>query len=803
MDPRSRAVAGTILLVALIPGCSGGGGGGRNEAPTAGADAVAVGEDGNAEIDVLANDEDADGDVLVVNSFTQGSNGAVTPAGNGRLRYVPAQHWSGTDSFGYTVEDGNGGIAVGRVDVSVLAVNDDPASLPDTAGTLEDVPVEIDVLGNDTDVEGDVLAVALLAPAAFGSVTLTNAGTVLYAPDENFAGSDSFFYVVEDAAGGMAIGDVAVVIEAVDDPPVASAQSLVTGEDVPVGVTVSGVDPDGEALTFSLVDGPSSGTLTGTLPAVIYHPAPDESGVVSFTFEVSDGQTVSAPAEVSIEIVAVNDAPVAYDASASTIAAEPVTIPLVAMDVEGSPLTFLPGPAASGTVVLGTSGTVVYTPAAGFVGTDAFDFSAQDPSGAGDVGRVTVTVEARPIERVSVGASGQANAGAGIPAISPDGQAVAFASDSDNLVVGDGNGMRDVFVHDRASGATSLVSGASGGIQANGGSESPAIAGGPPYSVAFRSSADNLLSVPDTNGQTDVFVGGGGGGPFSSVELVSEAFDGAQATGFNTAPSISEDGFVIAFESFAANLVAGDTNGVGDIFVKTMGGTIVRASVADDESESTGESFTPSVSADGTRVAFTSSGALAPGMPSSGSDIYVRDLDDGTTVRVTVGVGGAGADGSSGNPSISADGRYVAFESFATNLVSDDANGEMDVFVHDLMTGATERISVGVGGESNGFSAAPKISGDGRFVTFWSPASNLVTDDANQNTDIFVRDRLTGRTALVSRGWSGRQTSSFSSWSTISADGRFIAFISGGHDLVPGDTNGAQDVFVVPNPFHP
>lgn len=286
------------------------------------------------------------------------------------------------------------------------------------------------------------------------------------------------------------------------------------------------------------------------------------------------------------------------------------------------------------------------------------------------------------------------------------------------------------------------------------------------------------------------------------VDRASLAFDGAEAAGSSATPSLSDDGQRVAFVSYAGNLVPADANGMADVFVKTVGGAIVRASLGDDESESIGESDSPSISADGNLVAFRSAGDLAPGL-SSGSDIYVRDLVAETTVQASVGMGGVAADGPSQSPSLSANGRFVAFESFATNLVADDTNGEADVFVHDRVSGTTERVSVGVNGESISFSVAPRISGDGRFVTFWSPASDLVDGDINQSTDIFVRDRTTARTALVSRGWDGRQTTSYSSWSTISADGRYIAFISGGHDLAPGDTNGVQDVFVVPNPLYP
>lgn len=803
MKAPARALL-PIVLFSLAAGCSGGeGSGGGNVAPIPRLDAVSIAEDGGADIDVLANDDDPDDDALSVASFTQGAEGTVTLLPNGLLRYVPAQDWNGSDTFTYTVEDGHDHSVAGQVDVTVVPVNDDPIPVADVADTLEDVAVEIDVLANDVDGDADPLFVALAAPGVSGTVTITSAGTLRYTPDANFSGTDEFFYIADDGAGGLAIADVTVTVDAVNDAPAAFAQALITGEDVPVGVTVSGADPDGTPLTFSLVTGPATGTLSGSFPAVLYQPAPNQSGSVSFTFQANDGTLSSAPAQVSIEIVAVNDAPVVSDALASTIAAAPVAIPLVASDVEGSSLVFLLDAAQSGTIVLGSSGDVaIYTPEPGFIGTDAFDFTAQDPGGASGSGRVTVSVLPRPVERVSVGVSGQGNApsGSSAPELSPDGQAVVFASDATNLTVGDTNGNRDVFLRDRAAGTTTLMSVAETGGPANGSSEAPVISAGPMYAVAFRSSATNLLPVADTNGQSDIFLQPGDPMMFPT-ELMSVASDGSPALGFNNAPSISADGQLVAFFSFAANLLPGDTNGEADVFVKAMGGSIERVSVADDESESTGRSESPSISADGNRVAFYSEGSLAP-VPTSGQDIYVRDRLAQTTLLVSVGMGGTAADGGSMSPSISADGRFVTFASSATNLVPGDTNGTQDVFVYDILTSTMERISVAVAGQPNGFSANPRISGDGRFVAFWSTASNLVSGDINSNTDIFVRDRSTGRTALVSLGRDGRQGNSFSSYGTISADGRFIAFLSGS-PLVLDDTNGVQDIFLVPNPLFP
>jgi hypothetical protein len=164
---------------------------------------------------------------------------------------------------------------------------------------------------------------------------------------------------------------------------------------------------------------------------------------------------------------------------------------------------------------------------------------------------------------------------------------------------------------------------------------------------------------------------------------------------------------------------------------------------------------------------------------------------------VSVATGGAQADANSGNSSVSADGRFVAFESLASNLVAGDTNGLYDVFVRDRQLGTTERVSVATGGaQGNSFSASSSISADGRFVAFRSYASNLVAGDTNGNQDVFVRDRQSGTTERVSVVTGGAQANDDSFRLSISADGHIVAFVSSATNLVAGDTNGEGDIFV-------
>ncbi len=379
--------------------------------------------------------------------------------------------------------------------------------------------------------------------------------------------------------------------------------------------------------------------------------------------------------------------------------------------------------------------------------------------------------------RESVGAGGvQADSRSFGPSVSANGRYVVFFSRATNLVAGDTNGCEDVFVRDRASGTLERVSVDSGGVQGDAMSVDPSISPDGRY-VVFESLATNLVSG-DTNSIRDVFLRD-------------------RLTG--TTDSISADGRYVAFVSSATNLVAGDTNATGDVFLRDrLAGTTDRVSVATGGTQ--GNSFSGSawISSDGHCVAFSSLATnLVAGDTNNFFDAYVRDLLAGTTERVSVDSGGAQANNGAVYPSISADGRYVAFHSGSTNLVAGDSNNALDVFVRDRQSGTTERVSVDTAGaQGNANSIGAWVSADGRYVSFESNATNLVAGDTNGATDVFVRDLLSGTTERVSLATGGAQGNADSTWSFVSADGRFVAFQSDATNLVAGDTNAATDVFI-------
>jgi len=227
--------------------------------------------------------------------------------------------------------------------------------------------------------------------------------------------------------------------------------------------------------------------------------------------------------------------------------------------------------------------------------------------------------------------------------------------------------------------------------------------------------------------------------------------------------------------------------------------TTSRVSVSSGGTQSNDDSIEPSISADGRLIAFESLASnLVPGDTNNVRDIFVRDRQSGVTSRVSVGACGVQADAASEWASISSDGRHVAFESFASNLVPGDTNNTYDVFVRDLATGVTERVSVSSSGaQADGGSFEPSISSDGRFVAFSSVATNLVTGDTNNVRDIFVRDRVAGTTTRVNVATGGAQALGLiSTTPAISGDGRRVAFVSFASNLVHGDTNNTGDIFL-------
>lgn len=378
--------------------------------------------------------------------------------------------------------------------------------------------------------------------------------------------------------------------------------------------------------------------------------------------------------------------------------------------------------------------------------------------------------------------------------VNSDGQYVVFGSRADNLAPGDENWEDDVFIRKRNAGLTEAVSVSSAGDIGNSASGRPIITSNGRY-VVFHSTSSDLVPG-DTNNMSDAFLRDL---QLGITERVSLGSGGTQGNYHSFFPAISDDARYVAFSSNATNMVPGDTNTDLDIYLRDrQTGTTSLLSVNSSGVKGNASSDYPSMSADGRYVAFSSLATnLVTGDTNAVMDIFVRDRQTSQTKRVSVDSGGVQGNAISGQPMVSYNGRYVTFHSYSDNLVPGDTNGTADVFVHDLQTGVTERVSLNSSGvQGNANSGHPTISSDGRYVAFHSDATNLVAGDTNGTSDIFVRDRQTGTTTRVSVDTSGTQANGYSIIPSISLNGEFIVFASAATNLVPGDVNGKNDIFI-------
>lgn len=406
---------------------------------------------------------------------------------------------------------------------------------------------------------------------------------------------------------------------------------------------------------------------------------------------------------------------------------------------------------------------------------------------------------AAEIERVSVDSQGQAGDGpCYISSISADGRYVAFRSDSTNLVAGDTNGMADVFLRDRQTGETTRISVGANGVESNGISLCPVVSPDGRY-VAFGTSATNLVPG-DSSAVLDVVVHD----RVTSTNIrASLADDGSEPNASCLVPWMSGDSRYVSFESAATNLVANDNNAVQDIFVRdTLSATTRRISESAGGVEADGASFLALISADGRYVVFNSEATnLVPNDTNGVADIFRKDLVTGEVVRVSVSTSGAQSAGTSFSSALgltSPDARFVVFENDGDDLVVGELAGVKDIYLRDIDAGTTVRVSVDDSGNgADADSDLPSVTLDGTRVFFFSAATNLAPSDTNGVADLFVRDLLNGTTTRVSVDPSGGDADGPSAFAHPTADGRHLVFESDATNLIVGDTNGVRDIFLL------
>ena len=377
--------------------------------------------------------------------------------------------------------------------------------------------------------------------------------------------------------------------------------------------------------------------------------------------------------------------------------------------------------------------------------------------------------------------------------LSADGGFVAFTSFSTNLVATDSNDTSDIFLRNLTNGTTTLISmNLSGTDSGNEYSELPHVSANGSR-VAFFSYASDLVAG-DTNNDADVFVRDVASATTLLVSVNSSGVGPGNSGSYDE--KITPDGRFVVFESQASNLVTNDINGFDyDIFVRDLSNSVPELVTYNSSGTGSpnGGSYDPAVSADGRWVAYESDATdIVPGDTNNDTDVFVRDRLGGSNILVSANAANTGpGNGSSFDAFISADGRYVVFESTASDLVANDTNGTTDVFVRDLVAQTTRAVSQNVGntGTGDGVSYYGSMSPNGRYVAFESDAGNLVTNDINGNgRDVFLRDVWSNATVLVSANCNGTGSGNdYSYQPSVSADGRYVAFESYAWDLAPGD----------------
>jgi len=363
----------------------------KNQVPMAQPQVVTTAEDVPGRVTLGGSDPDGDTVVFsVVTGPTHGTLSGTAPD----LTYTPNRDFQGLDSFTFKVNDGAADSDPAIVSITITATNDPPIAANDHVTTSEDTPKAILLRGIDPD--GNRLTYSILTEPLHGNLSGTEPN-VVYEPDQNFNGQDSFIFKISDGTTDSAPATISITVIEAADAPIANSQSVTVQEDKELPIVLTGSDPDGDPLTFAVLRNPSHGTLTGKAPNVIYTPDPNFSWLDSFTFKVSDGTAESSAATVSISVTPANDPPIAHDDLLVTQEDTPATIDVLANDIEvdNELLKITAAPkSAGGSIAVNSTGTLTYTPNENFYGKDIFTYIVTDGQGMTDTATVRVEVTA-------------------------------------------------------------------------------------------------------------------------------------------------------------------------------------------------------------------------------------------------------------------------------------------------------------------------------------------------------------------------------------------------------------------------
>lgn len=765
------------------------------------------------------------------------------------LLYLPAEGYIGDDQFTYRASDGSA-MSAPAVFLIHVSANAPALALPGTAEVAEDSSAPVVLKGTDDDL--DLLFYAIETSPGHGKLTGVPPN-MTYTPDPDFVGDDAIAFSVSDGGRSSAPATITIHVRPVDDAPIATPQSVAAIEDMPEAIALAATDIDSSAasLTFHVRRPPLHGTLsTITGATTTYLPAANYHGPDSFTFDVSDGTLSSSVATVTIDVAPVNDAPTAQPVTIVVNEDATTTVVLSGGDVEGDPITFATTSTPGHGKLGGTPPNLSYTPDPDYNGTDSFTYTVSDRSGTSDPGTVSIQVKPvndPPVARaVATSTLEDTAVTVALQASDIDSTQFTFAivsapSDGTFRLSGanltytparNATGTRMFTFRAADDGGATATSTATATIEITPVNDPPVakddyVATDPGVALRFKplgndsdpegdalqidssdAPAHGAIEIVDRElvytpaaefTGVDVFsytVSDGHGG-FTTAEAhvgvgtfpAGAPTEALVEVGFNDidqAMSLSNDGRYIAFSS-QSGLVTGDSNGTYDVYVYDRGTrTLERISVASGGGEANAACLRPRLSGDGRYVVFESTASnLVPDDANGVSDVFRRDRVTGETIRVSVTATGGSASGASSNGTISDDGNRVAFTSSAFDLVQDDANGASDVFVRDIAAGTTTRVSVSATGQDADLeSSEGEISGDGNHVAFSSPATNLVARDTNNLRDVFVRDLVTRTTVRASVSTTDTEANEECTAPSLSHNGQFIAFLSEATNLV-------------------